>query len=176
MALNPIYTMKRFLVSMAAFALLSGPAFATPREIGAASLVGQARFSLLGLSLFDAALYTETGRFTWNDEFALSLTYKRNAREEVLLNRTIRGMTERGAGNAKALAPLRQKLAACFSDVARGDRFTAVSTGPDTARFYLNGTESCTVQWPDFRRDFFGIWLDAKGGQAKLSAKLRGET
>jgi hypothetical protein len=168
--------MKRFLLSIAAMALLSGPAFATPREVGGAALVGEARFSLLGLSLFDAALYTESGRFTWNDEFALSLTYKRNAREEVLLNRTIRGMSERGAGDAKTLAPLRARLGSCFSDVARGDRFTAVSTGPDTARFYLNGKESCTVQWPDFRRDFFGIWLDAKGGQAKLSAQLRGDT
>lgn len=138
-------------------------------------MVGQARFSLLGLSLFDAAVYTETGRFAWNDEFALSLTYKRNAREEVLLNRTIRGMTERGAGDAKTLAPLRERLGACYTDVARGDRFTAVSTGPDTARFYLNGKEACTVTWPDLRRNFFGIWLDAKGGQAKLSAKLRGE-
>lgn len=167
--------MKRFLVTLAALALFSSNAHATPREVGDATLVGQARFSLLGLSLFDAAVYTESGRFAWNDKFALSLTYKRNAREEVLLNRTIRGMSERGAGDAKALAPLRERLGACFSDVARGDRFTAVSTGPDTARFYLNGKESCTVNWPDFRRDFFGIWLDAKGGQAKLSAKLRGE-
>lgn len=167
--------MKRFLVSIAAFALLSTPAAATPQEVSGASLVGQARFSLLGLSLFDAAVYTETGRFAWNDEFALSLTYKRNAREEVLLNRTIRGMTERGAGDAKTLAPLRERLGACYTDVARGDRFTAVSTGPDTARFYLNGKEACTVTWPDLRRNFFGIWLDAKGGQAKLSAKLRGE-
>lgn len=168
--------MKRFLFSIAALALLSSPAGATPSEVDGASLVGKAKFSMLGFSLFDAAVYSESGRFAWTDEFALSLTYKRNAREDVLLNRTIRGMTERGAGNAKALAPLRQKLAACFSDVARGDRFTAVSTGPDSARFYLNGKESCTVMWPDFRRDFFGIWLDAKGGQAKLSAQLRGES
>lgn len=168
--------MKRFLVSLAAFALLSSPASATPQEVTGTSLVGQARFSLLGFSLFDAALYTESGRFAWNDDFALSLTYKRNAREDVLLNRTIRGMTERGAGDAKALAPLRERLGACYSDVARGDRFTAVSTGPDTARFYLNGKESCTLTWPNLRRDFFGIWLDAKGGQAKLSAQLRGES
>lgn len=166
--------MKRFLVALATLALLSNYAIAAPSEVGKATLVGQARFSLLGLSLFDAAVYTQSGRFAWNDEFALSLTYKRNAREEVLLNRTIRGMKERGAGDAKALAPLRAQLSACFSDVARGDRITAVSTGPDAARFYLNGKESCTVNWPDFRRDFFGIWLDAKGGQAKLSAKLRG--
>lgn len=167
--------MKQIFFTILALILLSSPAAATPREVGGAALVGEARFSLLGLSLFDAALYSESGRFAWNDAFALSLTYKRNAREEVLLNRTIRGMKERGAGDAKALAPLRAQLSACFSDVARGDRITAVSTGPDAARFYLNGKESCSVNWPDFRRDFFGIWLDAKGGQAKLSAKLRGE-
>jgi hypothetical protein len=164
------------LVILASLALLSGPAAASPREVGNAALVGEARFSFLGFSLFDAALYSDSGRFAWDDEFALALTYKRNARVDVLLNRTIRGMSERGAGDAKALAPLRQKLSTCFADVARGDRITAVSTGPDSARFFLNGKERCSVTWPDFRRDFFGIWLDAKGGHAKLSARLRGET
>jgi hypothetical protein len=168
--------MKRIVLSILALVLMSSPVAAAPSEVDGASLVGKARFSLLGFSLFDAAVYTDSGRFSWNDDFALSLTYKRNAREEVLLNRTIRGMSERGAGDAKILAPLRERLSACFSDVARGDRFTAVSTGPDTARFYLNGKESCTLTWPNLRRHFFGIWLDARGGQAKLSAQLRGES
>ena len=168
--------MKNILFSILALLLFSTPAAATPREVGAASLIGEARFSLLGFSLFDAALYSESGRFAWTDEFALALTYQRTARSEVLLNRTIRGMKERGAGDDAKLAPLRARLATCFSDVQRGDRFTAISTGPDSARLYLNGTERCSVKWPGFRRDFFGIWLDAKGGQAKLSAQLRGES
>ncbi len=168
-------SMKCMLVTLAAIVLLIAPAAAAPREVGAASLVGEARFSLLGFALFDAALYTQSGEFAWSEQFALSLTYQRAARREVLLNRTLRGMSDRGAGDDQALAPLRERLTACFSDVARGDRFTGVSTGPDTARFYLNGEERCDIRWSGFRRAFFGIWLDAEGGQARLSAQLRGE-
>jgi hypothetical protein len=167
--------MRSLFIIFAAFASFIAPAAAAPREVGAAALVGEARFALLGVALFDAALYAEDGRFSWNDQFALALTYQRAARREVLLNRTIRGMSERGAGDADALAPLRTRLAQCFADVRPGDRITGVSTGHDTARFYLNGAPRCTVTWPGFRRAFFGIWLEASGGQAGLSARLRGE-
>jgi hypothetical protein len=84
-------------------------------------------------------------------------------------------MSQRGAGSAEQLAPLRTQLARCFPDVARGDRITGVSTSANTARFYVNGAQSCQVEWPNFRRQFFGIWLDARGGQAAMSARLRGE-
>lgn len=167
--------MKRIALAIAAALLMAAPASATaPREIGAATLVGEARFTLLGLALFDAALYSETGRFSWDDDFALSLTYRRAAPREVLISRTMRGMSERGAGDAARLVELRRRLETCFLDVARGDRFTGVSTGTDTAIFYLNGAQRCTVSWPGFREAFFGIWLDAGGAQADVSARLRG--
>ena len=85
-------------------------------------------------------------------------------------------MSGRGAGSVQSLTPLRAELARCFTDVARGDRFTGVSTGPDTARFYYNGAHRCDVRWPGFRRHFFGIWLAGRDGPAaEISARLRGE-
>ena len=61
-------------------------------------------------------------------------------------------MRGRGAGNAQALAPLRAQFEQCFPNIARGDRVTGVSTGPNTARFYHNGAHRCDIEWPNFRR------------------------
>jgi hypothetical protein len=41
---------------------------------------------------------------------------------------------------------------------------------------YYNGAQRCDVNWPGFRRTFFGIWLDGRDGRAAvLSAQLRGD-
>ena len=173
--------MKLFRSALAALALAfaAGPAAANPAEVGAsisnAQSVGAAPYRLLGITVFDAELFAAEGAFSWQRPFALSLTYARSARSATIVNRSISEMSQRGAGSAAQLAPLRQQLGACFPNVARGDRITGVSTGVNTARFYVNGARSCDVEWPNFRRHFFGIWLDARGGQAAMSARLRGE-
>lgn len=168
----------------AAFALsvvfAAAPASASPTEVARAipnaQKVGEARYQLLAIPLFEAELYTANGDFSWAQPFALSLTYERSIRAASLVNRTMLEMSERGAGSVESLSALRSPLMACFADVERGDRITGVSTGPNTATFYHNGAQSCTIAWPNFRRHFFGIWLDARGGQAaRLSAQLRGE-
>lgn len=140
-----------------------------------AQAVGAAPYQLFGITVFNAELYAAEGAFSWQRPFALSLTYARSARQNTIINRTISEMSQRGAGSAEQLAPLRTQLEACFPNVARGDRITGVSTGTNTARFFVNGAARCQVEWPNFRRHFFGIWLDARGGQAQMSARLRGE-
>jgi hypothetical protein len=126
--------------------------------------------------MFDAALWSETGGFDWNERFALVLTYRRSFSAEALANRSLLEMSRRGAGDASSLRPLAAPLRACFADVSPGDRITGVSTGRNTARFYLNGRERCEVEWPNFRRSFFGIWLDASGRDRAASDELTGRT
>ena len=65
-------------------------------------------------------------------------------------------------------------LRTCFSNVRSGDRFTGVSLSADEARFYLNGRQTCEISWPGFREAFFGIWLDARGGDRAWSDRLTG--
>ena len=163
-----------------AFSLAALPAWASPAEVEralpGAQKTGEASYHMLGIHLFDAEAYAAGGDFSWNQPFALTLNYQRGTRQSTLLNRSISEMTQRGAGNAQSLAPLRAQLARCFPDIARGDRVTGVSTGANTATFYYNGAQRCDVQWPGFRRAFFGIWLDGRDGPARtMSARLRGE-
>lgn len=173
--------MRRLITALAALAVLATPAAASPGEVSRAmpnaEKVGEAAYTVLSVRLFNAELYADGGSFSWARPFALTLTYDRSAGANVLINRSIREMSSRGAGNAQQLAPLRAQLERCFSSVSRGDRFTGVSTGQETAVFYLNGAQRCEVRWPNFRRHFFGIWLDGRdGAAARISAQLRGES
>jgi hypothetical protein len=169
----------RAALTAVALSLAALPAWASPTEVEralpGAQKTGEASYHMLGMRLFDAEAYA-VGGFSWQRPFALTLTYERAARQSTLLNRSISEMTQRGGGSAQALAPLRAQLARCFPNIARGDRVTGVSTGPNTARFYYNGAQRCEVNWPGFRRTFFGIWLDGRDGRAaELSAQLRGD-
>lgn len=161
-----------------ALAFSATPALANHSEVNAAipgaQRVGEARYNLLTIPLFHAELWTANGAFSWDRNFALTLTYDRAITSRALLSRTVTEMTQRGAGDAASLAPFVDRLRPCFPDVARGDRITGVSTGANTARFYLNGAQRCEVEWPGLRRNFFGIWLDARGGQRGMSERLRG--
>ena len=173
--------MKRLVpAAFLALALFASPASARPPEVSQAlpgsERVGQAQYRALSVMLFSAETWAAGGDFSWDEPFALTLTYHRNARASTLINRSIREMSGRGAGSADTLAPLRAQFARCFPNVSRNDRITGVSTGPDSARFYFNGAHRCDVRWPGFRRTFFGIWLAGRDGPAaEISARLRGE-
>jgi hypothetical protein len=168
------------LLAAALFAalVLAGPASAKPAEVDTAlpgaEKVGDAQYRVFGIHLFNAALYTNDGPFSWQRPFALTLTYERAARQSTLVNRSINEMRQRGGGDAQTLAVLRPELERCFPNIARGDRITGVSTGPNSAHFFYNGAQRCAIEWPNFRRAFFGIWLAGRGGDARFSAELRG--
>lgn len=168
----------RSLLAALALTLTATPAWASPAEVARAfpeaQSVGRVPYRVLTFHVFDAELWAERAAFSWERPFALSLTYQRSISARAIVNRTIAEMTQRGAGTPQSFEPLRASLQSCFADVRQGDRITGVSTGPNTARFYYNGVRRCEVQWTGFRRDFFGIWLDARGSHRAMSAQLRG--
>jgi hypothetical protein len=174
--------MRLFKICIAALALCvaPAPAFAAPAEVNHAipnaQQVGAARYHMLTMSLFDATLYNASGDFSWTQPFALSITYQRGFSSRALTNRGLQEMRQRGGGTSAQLEALRAPLLACMPDVRPGDRVTGVATGPNTARFYFNGRQRCEIEWPGFKRSFFGIWLAGRDGPAaQFSAQLRGE-
>lgn len=141
-------------------------------ELGSARMLGASAYRFLTVPVFDAELWSDQQRFSWDAAFALSLTYRRDFDRDALISRTLSGMAERAQITSREA--LSERLRTCFSDVRAGDRFTGVSTGADSARFYLNGRRTCEITWPGFSRSFFGIWLDARGGDRAFSERLRG--
>jgi hypothetical protein len=109
--------LRRLFAALAALALISAtPASASPGEVRRAlpnaEKVGEATYTVLSLRMFNAELFADGGSFSWERPFALTLTYERSAQASLLINRSIREMSSRGAGNAQALAPLRTAIGA----------------------------------------------------------------
>lgn len=170
----------RSLVLSVCIALIGTSAYAAPAEVeralpGAAQ-VGAARYQVLALAIFDAELWAGQGAFSWERPFALSLTYRRAITAQSLTNRTLTEIARRGGGTRASLQPLGTRLRQCFANVSAGDRITGVSTGANTARFFYNGRQQCEIEWPGFRRTFFGIWLDGRSGnERQFTLRLLGE-
>lgn len=164
--------------ALLALAVFSHPGMALARhpevvaELGEPRKLGDARYQVLAWSIFDAELWATQPSFSWDQPFALSLTYQRDVRESSIVTRSVNGMADR----VRIASPerLTALLQTCFTDVRAGDRFTGVSLDEDRARFYLNGRQTCEMSWPGFRRAFFGIWLDGRGDDPAFSARLTG--
>lgn len=173
--------MRRFIAAfvMIGAVLAAGPAWARPSEVArvlpGAERVGAARFLVLAQPVFDAELWAESGDFSWNRPFALSLTYRRAISGDALARRSVDEIARSQGVSRAAIAPLAARFDACFADVRAGDRITGVSTGANTARFFQNERELCTIEWPGLRRAFFGVWLDGQGARRNFSERLRGD-
>lgn len=153
--------------------LLGHAAQASPVKsaLPGAALRGEATFRYLGFALYDARLYTRSGaRFDWNTDFALELTYRRNLTERDLVEGTLQELERTGGA-----LPLRDQLGKCFSDVKKGDSYTAVSKGPDSLSFWLNGKRTCTLAYPGIKDRFMGIFLGENTRSRRFTSLLRGE-
>jgi len=121
--------------------------------------LGAARYKKAIFKLYDASLCTPSNAFEWDNSFALSLDYLREFSGEMIADAGIHEMARFSGQDKEAYAELRPVLMTCFPDVEKGDQIIGVSEGPNSAKFYYNGEMSCDVEWPEFRNQFFGIWL-----------------
>jgi hypothetical protein len=136
-----------------------------------AQLKGTATYRYLGLTIYDAKLYTPGGApFSWNEDIGLQLTYRRNFKKKALINSTLEEMERIGRS-----APIRDQLEVCFRAVTKGDQFLAVSDGPDTVTFWLNGRETCTMRYPGVKRSFLSVFLGENSRSAAFTQQLRGQ-
>ncbi|WP_170571282.1 hypothetical protein [Ruegeria atlantica] len=136
-----------------------------------AQLRGTATFRYLGFPLYDAQLFTSGGAaFNWSQDFGLELTYRRNLTQKALVNSTLDEMARIGRP-----APVRDQLQTCFKAVNKGDRYLAVSDGPDAVSFWLNGRKTCTMTYPGIKRSFMSVFLGENTRSAAFTQKLRGQ-
>ncbi|MCF6433577.1 MULTISPECIES: hypothetical protein [unclassified Leisingera] len=131
---------------------------------------GAATFRLLGLPVYQARLFTsDAAPLDWSQDFGIELTYQRSISQADLTGATLREM--RRMGNPP---PPEAKLAACFQNVAPGDRYLAVSRGPDRVDFLRNGRTTCSLRHPQIKRHFMSIFLGAKSRSASFTRSLLG--
>ncbi|KPA19888.1 hypothetical protein shim_38470 [Shimia sp. SK013] len=163
--------MRRLAVIIAVL-LCALPAYASSveRELTGAQLRGTATFRYVGISLYEARLYTKGGaELNWSEDFALEVTYLRNLKERALVDSTMKEFTRAGGA-----LPVRDRLEVCYQDVRKGDTYLAVSDGPDTLEFWLNDTPACTLRYPQIKTRFMAIFLGDNTRSKSFTAQLKG--
>lgn len=126
-----------------------------------------ATFRLLGLPVYQARLFTrDAAPLDWSQDFGIELTYQRRISQADLTRATLREM--RRMDNP---VPPEAKLATCFQSVAPGDRYLAVSRGPDQVDFLHNGRKTCSLRQRGIKRHFMSIFL---GGNSRSASFTRG--
>ncbi|CUK08202.1 hypothetical protein RUE5091_03048 [Ruegeria denitrificans] len=169
---RPTYNPLR--AALLSFALLVPGGLAASsglNALGDAQLRGTATFRYLGFPLYDAQLFTPGGApFNWSEDFGLELKYHRNVTQKALINSTLNEMARIGHP-----APVRDQLQTCFKAVNKGDRYLAVSEGPNMVSFWLNGRKTCTMSYPGIKRSFMSVFLGDNTRSAAFAQKLRGQ-
>lgn len=133
-------------------------------------LRGSSTFRFVGLPIYDARLYTPDGApFNWSEDFGLELTYRRNIKKKALIDSTLEEMDRQG--NA---LPIKAELENCFQTIMPGDRYLAISQGPDRVSYWFNGKKACTIAYPGIKRAFMSIFLGDKTRSASFTRQLKG--
>ena len=161
-----------------ALILIAGPAFARERVqiAGLADpvVIGEASLGVIGITAYDARLYTPNGApFDWASPMALELDYKRGFSAQDLLRGTETEI-RRIEGDTNDIPTVISLLSTCFYAVEDGDNYIAVGNSTDQIDLWRNGTQTCTVTYPDIRKRFLSIWLSDDSRFTSLSRKLRG--
>jgi len=157
-----------------ALIMCASPLFAQGTHISKAvpnaELRGEAIFRLAGLPIYKAQLFTEFGAaLDWDERFALELTYLRRLSTDDLVESTMRELNRTGPS-----LPLRSNFKACFQDVEKGDRFAAITSGPDKISFWLNGRRTCVLAHPKISSRFMGIFLGENTRSKSFTRRLKG--
>jgi hypothetical protein len=140
--------------------------------------VGGGQLSWLGFDIYDASLWTGSGRyagFVPGQTVALSLWYQRSFTREELL-----GITEKAWARLGRDAAWRQSrlasLRAVWTDVAPGQNMTTVVEAGGATRFYDAERLVGRIDDPEFGPAFLAIWLDPRSIVRDLRVKLLGDS
>jgi hypothetical protein len=139
---------------------------------------GGGELTFLGLSIYDARLYRNTGArgdCAPDEPFALQLVYKRSLYGERIAARSVEEMSQLGFGTAEQRAHWGELLKRILPDVNDGDSLTGVNVPTRGVRFYQNGKLIGTIDDREFAQAFFGIWLDPRTSEPALRKQLLGE-
>jgi hypothetical protein len=139
--------------------------------------VGSGELRWLGVGIYDASLWTSTGRyrgFASDDTVALSLLYQRSFTRDELIR--ITETAWRRLGNTRPEQRVRwvADLRRAWADVAPGQNVTTVVMPSGPTRFYDQNGRFGQVDDPAFGPAFLSIWLDPRSPVSDLRVRLLG--
>jgi hypothetical protein len=133
--------------------------------------VGQGEMSWLWFKLYDATLYSRSGRYPQ----ALTLTYARDIERSDLLTATAEEWQRLDLGSDVDRQRWIGQLAALWPDVGAGDRLTFYVDEAGVGHFWWHDQPLGTLADPQFSAAFLAIWLADNSRDPTLTRRLRGQ-
>lgn len=160
--------------------LLAAPAAAVELPAAACNLlqscrmIGQGQLRWWGFHVYDAALWSSSGRWQAQAPYALDIRYARRVTGAQLAETSVDELRRLGIGDEAALARWGAAMRKLFPDVAPGSRLIGVHVPQRGALFYSATAYLGSIEDPEFARGFFAIWLDPRTQTPDLRAALLG--
>lgn len=171
------YAIKILLVMLMAsqsFAVNALPEVVKRDHMGLAVL-GEGVLRKFGFKVYDARLWTSNKAPSFDDMFALELTYALSLDGKAIAERSVEEMRKQGGYDEASLKRWGEEMARAFPDIKKGDTLVGVSIPGKEARFYSRDKLLATISDPAFARAFFNIWLSDKTSEPRLREKLLGQ-
>ncbi|MGN5137806.1 chalcone isomerase family protein [Aeromonas sp. 164P] len=138
--------------------------------------VGQGQMQWLWFKLYDATLFSESGRYQpGHYPQALTLTYARAIEREDLLSATAAEWQRLGLGTDAERQRWLGQLAALWPDVQAGDKLTFYVDKGGAGHFWWQEKPLGTLADPHFSAAFLAIWLADNSRDPALTRRLRGQ-
>ncbi|MFO6425286.1 chalcone isomerase family protein [Motilimonas sp. KMU-193] len=152
--------------------MAASPLSASP--IQGLKAVGSGSMDWLFFTLYDATLYSPSGRYQAQQyPLALQIEYRKNIASEDLVIATKEQWQHLGLNNPQQSSWLAQ-LAKLWPDVKEGDVLTFVADSSSEGRFYFNQRLLGQVEGGDFATSFIAIWLSEQTSRPSLRKQLIG--
>ena len=172
---------RSLLVAPGLWALGAHASVAVPAEVAAAlpgaRMQGSARLRFLGLSVYEARLWSGPTSVSedWADApLALEIEYARTLKGSAIAERSLAEMRRQGEIDAATGQRWLTTMVRLFPDVRQGDRLTAVNRPGVGLALFANGQPRGAVDEPAFAQRFFGIWLARQTSEPALRSGLLG--
>ncbi|MFP7408438.1 chalcone isomerase family protein [Aeromonas veronii] len=138
--------------------------------------VGQGQMQWLWFKLYDATLFSESGRYQpGHYPQALTLTYARAIERQDLLSATAAEWQRLGLGTEVERQRWLGQLAALWPDVQAGDKLTFYVDKGGAGHFWWQEKSLGTLADPQFSAAFLAIWLADNSRDPALTRRLRGQ-
>ncbi|HEH9441367.1 MAG: chalcone isomerase family protein [Aeromonas sobria] len=138
--------------------------------------VGQGEMNWLWFKLYDATLYSQSGRYLPGEyPQAITLTYARSIARGDLLSATAEELARLGAGNKEQRQRWLEQLTAFWPDVGAGDQLTFYVDAMGAGHFWWHNKPLGTLADPQFSAAFLAIWLADNSRDPALTRRLRGQ-
>lgn len=138
-------------------------------------LVGYATLRYFGFTVYDIALWSEKLPFSYDNPFAITISYKLPFSSEDLSERSIEEMRRNYVVTKLEENFYNKQMLRVFRDIKRGDSKTAVFFPGQGLSMYHNSEFSGTVEDIIFARRFVDIWLHPNSSYPKVTNKILGK-